>query len=144
MGSTTVQGKLILQSRLEEVSRAENEVLRAAEDHGFEGPDRFAVKLALEEALANAIKHGNNSDPAKRVTLEFAVSSDQIRISVSDEGPGFDPSDVPDPTLDENREKPFGRGVMLMRAYMNDVSFNESGNRVTLVKWRGGKKPKSA
>jgi serine/threonine-protein kinase RsbW len=138
---TSKEGRIVLASRLDEVSRAESEVLRAAEECGFEGADRFAIKLALEEALANAIKHGNKSDPSKRVTLEFAADPDRLRITVHDEGPGFDPRQIPDCTLDENLEKPSGRGVMLMRAYMNDVVFNKSGNCVTLVKWRGGKNP---
>lgn len=128
--------KLVLASRLDEVSRAEQAILAAVQDAGFSGSEQFAIKLALEEALANAIKHGNQCDPAKRVVVECRINSNQAAISVEDEGPGFDPGDVPDPTLDENLEKPFGRGVMLMRAYMNEVLFNETGNCVTLIKVR--------
>lgn len=141
MAKPSLENKIILASRLEEVTRAETEILRAAEQFGFEGADRFAIKLALEEALANAIKHGNKSDPSKRVILQFTVDNDRLSFSVCDEGPGFDPAEIPDCTLDENLEKPSGRGVMLMRAYMNDVSFNQSGNCVTMTKWRSGRKP---
>ena len=141
MAKPSLENKIVLASRLEEVSRAEAAILCAAEEYGFEGSDRFAIKLALEEALANAIKHGNKSDPSKRVILQFTIDRDHLSISVCDEGSGFNPSVIPDCTLDENLEKPSGRGVMLMRAYMNDVSFNPSGNCVTMTKWRGGKKP---
>lgn len=126
--------KLVLSSRFEEVRRAEDAVIAAAEKMGFIGPDQFAIRLALEEALANAIKHGNQCDPDKRVTLECEASENQIAITVTDEGPGFQPDELPDPTAEENLEKPFGRGVMLMRAYMSDVSFNDSGNMVTMVR----------
>lgn len=110
--------------------------MAAAAERGYNGHDQFAVKLALEEALANAIKHGNQSDPTKQVTLEFTIDEQQISISISDEGPGFNPADVPDPTLDENLEKPYGRGVMLMNTYMNEVRYNKRGNKVTLVRRR--------
>lgn len=136
MNRATISGKLVLNSKLSEVGRAEAALLDAARKHHFQGADQFAIKLALEEALANAIKHGNASDPAKRIVFEFEVDPERVRFSVEDEGGGFDPADVPDPTLDENLEKPSGRGVMLMRAYMNEVDFNDAGNRVTLVKRR--------
>ncbi len=131
-----IQRKLVLENRLEEVSRCEDILLADLDAMGFGGADRFAIKLALEEALANAIKHGNCSDAAKHVKVEYEVEPQQVTISVCDEGCGFDPAEVPDPTLDENLEKPHGRGVMLMRTYMTDVSFNEAGNCVTMVKQR--------
>lgn len=130
----STDSKLVLESRLEEVNRAEAAVLVTLKTCGFDAADRFAIKLALEEALANAIKHGNESDASKSVTVEWTAAAGEVRITVTDEGPGFTPDDVPDPTLDENLTKPSGRGVMLMRAYMDEVSFNDSGNRVTLVK----------
>ena len=148
MGSNQVPDaihqKLVLNTALTEVSRAEQAVLEAAEQCGYDGSERFAVKLAIEEALANAIKHGNACDPAKRVILEFSITGDELRISVCDEGPGFNPCCIPDPTLDENLEKPSGRGVMLMRTYMNEVFFNQSGNCVTMIKRRARKPEKKA
>lgn len=130
----STDSKLVLESRLEEVNRAEAAVLDTLEACGFDAADRFAIKLALEEALANAIKHGNDSDETKSVTVEWTAAPGEVRIIVTDEGPGFTPDDVPDPTLDENLTKPSGRGVMLMRAYMDEVSFNDAGNKVTLIK----------
>ncbi len=134
MASGPLKRRLVLENRLEEVSRCETIVLNHATEFGFTGSDRFAIKLALEEALANAIKHGNNHDPDKSVMVELHVDEICFEVSVTDEGEGFDPDDVPDPTLDENLEKPSGRGVMLMRTYMSEVSFNASGNCVRLVK----------
>jgi len=95
----------------------------------------FAVKLALEEALINAVKHGNRDDPAKTVTIEYDVDAREVRIAVTDEGEGFRPADVPDPTADENLECPTGRGIMLMRAYMDRVDYNRQGNSVRMVKF---------
>ena len=131
-----IRGKMVLKNRLEEVNRCEQVILEAVEAMKYSGADRFAVKLALEEALANAIKHGNDQDAAKHVQVEYAVDGDQVSIVIGDEGSGFDPESVPDPTLDENLEKPYGRGVMLMKTYMSEVEFNEAGNKVTLIKRR--------
>lgn len=129
-------GKLILESRLCELGKAEEPILRALSQQGFAEKDRFAVRLALEEALANAVKHGNCGDPCKNVTVKFHVGPRTVRITIQDEGRGFKPTEVADPTLDENLQKPCGRGVMLMRVYMNEVKYNAAGNKVTLVKRR--------
>jgi serine/threonine-protein kinase RsbW len=92
------------------------------------------VRLALEEALVNAIKHGNGLDPNKQVHVVCQISAEKVRIVIEDEGIGFRPDDVPDPTEDENLEKPCGRGIMLMRAFLSTVEYNERGNRVVLEK----------
>jgi len=94
----------------------------------------FAVRLAMEEALANAVKHGNKFDRKKKITVSAQVDPESTAITVADEGDGFDPDHLPDPTADENLERPCGRGIMLMRAYMDDVIFNKRGNQVRMVK----------
>ena len=104
------------------------------EEHGFAPRDVFGVRLALEEALVNAIKHGNKMDPNKNVRVRWRLDNEHIRVSVEDEGPGFDVSQVPDPTDDENIDKPGGRGIMLMRAFMSVVEYNDTGNRLTIEK----------
>lgn len=96
--------------------------------------DVFCIRLALEEALVNAIKHGNQMDPAKRVFIKYKLNSETFEIIISDEGPGFDPLDVPDPTDIENLERPCGRGLMLMRHYMTEVNYNDKGNSVRMKK----------
>ena len=103
---------------------------------GFSDGELFAVRLALEEALINAIKHGNRADPDKSITIATEMDDDTVAITVTDEGEGFDPGHLPDPTADENLEKPSGRGIMLMRVYMDEVSFNKTGNQVRMVKQR--------
>ena len=94
------------------------------------------MRLALEEALVNAIKHGNGLDPNKEVSVLCQISQDKVRVVIEDQGAGFRPQDVPDPTEDENLEKPGGRGIMLMRAFLSVVEYNERGNRVILEKHR--------
>jgi len=111
-------------------------VLEELDKHGYDEAAAFAVKLALEESLNNAIKHGNGLDPEKTITIEYQVDSEQVRVVIADQGPGFDPADVPDPRADENIEKPCGRGIMLMRAYMDTVCYSMCGNRVEMVKCR--------
>ena len=96
--------------------------------------DLFSIKLALEEALVNAIKHGNQYDRNKKVEVAYDVKGDRFTIHITDEGEGFDPADVPDPTAIENLERPCGRGLMLMNYYMTEVTYNERGNSVLLSK----------
>jgi len=104
-----------------------------AERHAHE-KDVFGIRLALEEALVNAIKHGNQMDPGKRVFVNYRIADNRFEIIIRDEGAGFDPADVPDPTDIENLERPCGRGLMLMRYYMTEVHYNATGNIVALAK----------
>jgi len=94
--------------------------------------DVFCIKLALEEALVNAIKHGNQFDRSKKVRVSYRLLADRFEVAVSDDGPGFDPTEVPDPTAAENIERPCGRGLMLMRHYMSEVAYNSCGNGVIM------------
>ncbi len=127
--------KLVIPSELQAAKESERKILDRIERHHFDETCSFAIKLALEEAITNAIKHGNRNDPSKRITLRFRVTPEEAEISVADEGGGFDPGHVPDPTLDENLNKPSGRGIMLMRAYMDEVTFGANGAEVRLRKF---------
>lgn len=111
-------------------------IIGVLESLGFPERDLFGVRLALEEALVNAIKHGNRMDPKKQVHVNCQVHEDRVCIVIEDEGTGFDVNDVPDPTSDENLDKPGGRGIMLMRAFMSRVEYNEVGNRLLMEKVR--------
>lgn len=93
----------------------------------------FNFRIGLTEALANAVLYGNGQDPAKKVRVELHFEDAGIRVRVTDEGVGFDPAAVPDPTLPENVSKTVGRGIFLMRELMDEVHFNASGNSVTLL-----------
>lgn len=111
-------------------------LLARLQDESWNDRDVFGVHLAVEEALVNAIKHGNREDAAKSVQIEYRTTSDCVQIEIADEGPGFDPSVVPDPTTADHVDQPNGRGIMLMRSFMSRVEFNRSGNRVLLEKCR--------
>lgn len=90
-------------------------------------------RVGLTEALSNAMMYGNLHDPSKRVLLEIAFQLGRIQARVTDQGAGFDPDAVPDPTTPENLMKPCGRGLFLMRKLLDEVWFNDQGNQVTLV-----------
>ena len=90
-------------------------------------------RVGLTEALSNAMLYGNDSDPDKRVRIEVAIRVQEVAVRVTDEGTGFDPSTVPDPTLPDNISKTGGRGIFLMKSLMDEVRFNDRGNSVTLV-----------
>lgn len=96
----------------------------------------FAIKLALEEALTNAIKHGNLCDSSRQVTVRFGITSEKAVIIVRDEGCGFIPDEIPDPTTPDRLPMPSGRGIMLMRAYMDEVIFRDHGREVYFMKRR--------
>jgi serine/threonine-protein kinase RsbW len=98
--------------------------------------DVFSVHLAVEEALVNAIKHGNRLDASKQVHVECRGTDERFWIEIVDEGAGFDPDHLPDPTDDENLECPSGRGVLLMRNFMSRVEFSQQGKRVVMEKHR--------
>jgi serine/threonine-protein kinase RsbW len=119
-----------------EGQKVQERIVARLEQIGFPARGIFGVRLALEEALVNAIKHGNGLDPAKEVFVTCQISNDKVRVVIEDQGPGFRLQDVPDPTDDENLEKPGGRGIMLMRAFLSVVEYNERGNRVVLEKHR--------
>lgn len=116
----------------------QRDVMGAVAAHGYSENAVFAIKLSLEEALVNAIKHGNKLDPKKRVRVHADVSERQCEIVIEDEGPGFDRSTVPDPTADENLTKCSGRGLLLIEAYMTSVEYSKGGRRVRLLKVNDG------
>jgi serine/threonine-protein kinase RsbW len=123
IASETAEARLLL-----------DELLSRLTANGWPEEDNFGIHLAVEEALMNAIKHGNQRDPQKFVHVQYLLSPELLRVAITDEGDGFDPEDVPDPTLDENLELPSGRGLMLMRTFMSHVQYNEKGNGVLMEK----------
>lgn len=110
-------------------------VIRESRAAGFpEAPLVSAVPLCLTEAIVNAITHGNSESAGLRARVRLRLGASKFWCSVEDEGDGFDPSLVPPPTSPENLLKEHGRGLFLMRHYMDEVTFNSKGNSVTLVK----------
>jgi len=112
----------------------EDQLVSQAQAYHYDEDVVFALRLSLEEALSNAIRHGNKGNANKKVKIRYLINSDIIDIYVEDQGEGFNPTDVPDPTSQENLSVPSGRGIMLMRAYMNKVEYNATGNVIHLVK----------
>jgi serine/threonine-protein kinase RsbW len=90
-------------------------------------------RVGITEALANAMIYGNGRDAAKRVRVSVTLDAVRVSVLVADEGPGFDPDCVPDPTAPDNRERSGGRGIFLLRRLMDEVQFNDCGNAVRLV-----------
>jgi serine/threonine-protein kinase RsbW len=93
-------------------------------------------RVGITEALANAMLYGNGSDASKHVRLDVSLDPECVSVLVADEGPGFDPGGVPDPTAPANRERSGGRGIFLLRRLMDEVQFNACGNAVRLVLYR--------
>lgn len=135
------RGHLVIPSELTEVATVQNAIVPLVEAAGYAREAVFAIRLALDEGVSNAIRHGNQLDASKTVSIDYEVTNKKVTVTICDQGPGFAPCDLPDPTLEENLCEPHGRGVMLMRAYMTGVSFNKQGNCVTLVKELGCRKP---
>lgn len=106
-----------------------------AKDLGIDEEKMNGLLLSVTEATTNAIIHANKSDPAKLVTIDVTTDNNNLVIKVKDEGRGFDPSKIPDPTAPENLMKDSGRGVYLMRVYMDDLKYNitPSGTETILI-----------
>jgi serine/threonine-protein kinase RsbW len=113
-----------------------DDVLQQLDSLHWSRHDIFGVHLAVDEALVNAIFHGNAEDETKRVRFSCCLSPQRIRVEITDEGPGFDPDSLPDPTTPCHLGRPGGRGVLLMRAFMSRVEFRDHGSRVVLEKER--------
>jgi serine/threonine-protein kinase RsbW len=126
--------KLTINSDHAAMRDVQDQILQEVSRHGYDSHSQFAIRLALEEGLINAIKHGNRFDPKKKVQVEYRIGPKQLEVIIEDEGPGFERHGVPDPTLDENVEKCSGRGILLMEAYMNSVQWSRNGRRVHMIK----------
>jgi serine/threonine-protein kinase RsbW len=127
---------IIVDSKPSAIVEVCDKILTQLQNNCFSLDDIFAVHLAVEEAFINAIRHGNKMDTTKKVKIEYLVSSDKVEISMTDQGEGFNPDVVPDPRLGENLYRPEGRGLFLINSYMDEVTFNERGNRVCMVRFK--------
>lgn len=116
---------------LRDVQRQINSALDA---HHYDDESVFAIKLATEESLINAVKHGNKGDLAKSVTVDVKIDRERFEITIHDQGAGFSRKSVPDPTAAENLDKPSGRGLLLIESYMDSVKYSDKGRRVRMVR----------
>jgi serine/threonine-protein kinase RsbW len=134
-----------LSSRFENIEMAQHLCGKLLEGWDLSEETTHWILMALREALANAIKHGNGLDSSKRVHLEMEVADSTLRIRIQDEGRGFDPERVVDPLAPENRLKTSGRGIFYMKTFMDEVRFRQvdgGGMEIVLTKdlAQGGKK----
>jgi len=127
---------VVIPSDPTEARRVQDDIEADLKRCQFADKEIFSIRLALEEGLVNAIKHGNQLDRNKNVHITYRVNPERFDIRIIDEGPGFDPEDVPDPMAVENLERPCGRGLLLMRHYMTEVVFHPPGNRLEMSKIR--------
>jgi serine/threonine-protein kinase RsbW len=125
-----------MESTLESVNKAEEMADKVAAQAGIDEDTRSGVSMAVREAMINAVLHGNNYDPAKRVNLTLEQNGKELIVTITDEGHGFVPEEVPDPLAPENLLKESGRGIFLMRAFMDEVRFRKlnPGTEIILIK----------
>ena len=132
-----------LDSRLGAHLAVVSEVVSALHSRGWCEGEIFGIQLALEECFTNAVRHGNKQDGRKRVHVQCEISGERFWAEIRDEGTGFRPDDVPDPTDEENLTAVGGRGLLLIRAYMTEVCYKGHGNCVTLLKLQNGSRDAS-
>jgi serine/threonine-protein kinase RsbW len=125
-----------MESTLESVNKAEAMADQVAAQAGFDEDTRSGITMAVREGMINAILHGNAYAADKRVNLTFEQNGREMTVVISDEGHGFIPDEVPDPLAPENLLKTSGRGIFLMRAFMDEVRFRKlgPGTEITLIK----------
>jgi serine/threonine-protein kinase RsbW len=125
-----------LDSTLETVDNAEQAATRVAEEAGFGEDEVMQISMAVREAAINAVLHGNAYDPAKKVSLAFEKTARELVIIVRDQGKGLDMDKIPDPLAPENLLKTSGRGIFLMRSFMDQVEIHPSqaGTEIKLIK----------
>ncbi|GAC1646683.1 MAG: hypothetical protein NVS9B15_04940 [Acidobacteriaceae bacterium] len=125
-----------LDSTLESVNKVEQAALQMATKAGFDQDACDSIGLAVREAAVNAVLHGNKYDPNKKVNVSYEMQGDSLIIKVADQGKGLKEQDVPDPLAPENLMKQSGRGIFLIRSFMDEVSIRElePGTELTMIK----------
>ncbi|MDX9725760.1 MAG: ATP-binding protein [Bacteroidales bacterium] len=129
---TKMYKRLKIESKLSNLRLIENAIDEITGAIGIKQDNYGKIMVAALEAVNNAVTHGNRSDPNKIVDVEIAFEDNDINITVTDEGEGFNPESIPDPTMPENIEELSGRGVFLMTKLADSIKFNEKGNSVKM------------
>ena len=125
-----------LSSTMESVGEVEAAADKLAGEAGLDEDERFHVTMAVREAAVNAVLHGNEYDPAKKMTASFENTGSALIFTIADQGKGLDPNSIPDPLAPENLLRGTGRGIFLIRSFMDEVHFRQlhPGTELTLVK----------
>jgi len=145
--NTTKRVSYTLASTLESVNRAETIAADAAAQAGFNDDEQSNIAMAVREAAVNAVLHGNAYDPQKQVVLAHESTRDALVITIRDQGKGLDPDTLPDPLAPENLLKASGRGIFLIRSFMDEVAVRhapEGGMEVLMVKRISAPNPTAA
>ncbi len=135
---TTSRASLTLESTLASVVTVEDTALEYAQAAGFDPDTASNLSMVVREAAVNAVIHGNRYDAAKHVSASFELTPDALVVKIADQGAGVDPDTIPDPLAPENLLRASGRGVFLMRAFMDEVHFRQlnPGTEITMTKRR--------
>jgi serine/threonine-protein kinase RsbW len=133
-----------LNSTMESVEKVETAADQLAVEAGLDEDQRFHIAMAVREASINAVLHGNEYDPARYIDVTLENTGEDLKISIADEGKGFDPEKVPDPLKEENLLRGTGRGIFLIRSLMDEVHFRQlhPGTELTMVKHLAPTAPK--
>jgi serine/threonine-protein kinase RsbW len=128
-----------LESSLDSVNRVEQAAEEMARTAGLEEEDIYRIAMAVREAAVNAVLHGNSYDPEKSITASFESTADSLIVKIADQGKGLDPDTLPDPLAPENLLRGSGRGIFLIRSFMDEVHFRQlhPGTELTLIKHLG-------
>jgi serine/threonine-protein kinase RsbW len=125
--------KIKIESVIVNLRIVENAIDEATNEIGISQDSYGKILVSALEAVNNAILHGNKSDPEKTVDIEIEFKSNELKIKVTDQGPGFSPENVPDPTIPENIEALNGRGIYLMSHLADKIKYSKKGNAVTMT-----------
>ncbi len=128
-----IHAHLVLGSRFENIELAERTLLDLVAQTGCGDEEEYWIVTALREAVANAVRHGNREIPERKVRIDYTLLGCTVTIRVEDEGDGFDPDQIPDPTAEDNLLRPNGRGIFYMRQFMNRVEFDRTAGGGTAV-----------
>ena len=137
MATETKRIQVTLETLLDSVDLAEDITLRVAEAVGFDEDNRYRIGMSVREAMINAVEYGNQHARSKKVFLVLELDAQKLVIRVRDQGPGFDLDDVPDPLAEENLLRTSGRGLFLMRAFMDEFELRrppEGGAELVMTK----------
>jgi len=135
---TTNRVEVTLESTLTSVDQAEELATEFARTNGFQEDDLHKIGMAVRESMVNAVHHGNRYDPKKTAHLRMEIEGRKLIVTVTDQGPGFELGAVPNPIADENLLKQSGRGIFLIRSFMDEVSvrrLSPTGTEMRMVKY---------
>jgi len=130
-----------LSSTLESVNTAEQKAFEIAGKAGFSEDEQYHISMAVREAAVNAVLHGNAYDPGKTFMVAYETTTDSLIVTITDQGSGLDPGIIPDPLAPDNLMKQTGRGIFLIRSFMDEVKIRnmDPGTEITLIKHMGRK-----